>query len=99
MLEIILLIGLTKKIGRILEEKNRKSGWFKLLAVALWIGGEIIGGIIGAAVGQISGLGIGIAYLLALLGAACGALAAYLIAKSVRPVETFEAPPPPPIFS
>ncbi len=99
MLEIILLIGLTKKIGRILEEKGRKSGWFKVLAVALWIGGEIIGAVVGAAVGQISGLGLGAAYMLALLGAACGALAAYLIAKSARPVENFGPPPPPPIFS
>ena len=99
MLEIILLIGLTKKIGSILEAKGRKSGWFKLLTVALWIGGEIVGGIIGAVVGQISGLGFGVGYLLALLGAACGALVAYLIAKNVRAVETFEPPPPPPIFT
>ncbi|MEP6922886.1 MAG: hypothetical protein ABI954_00350 [Pyrinomonadaceae bacterium] len=99
MLEIILLIGLTKKIGNMLNAKGRKSGWFKLLTVVLWIGGELIGAVIGAVIGEISDLGLVVAYPLALLGAAGGALTAYLIAKNVRPVETFEPPPPPPVFT
>ena len=99
MLEIILLIGLTKKIGNMLHAKNRKSGWFKLLTVVLWLGGEMMGAIIGAVIGQISGYGLAVSYPLALLGAAAGALTAYLIAKSVSPVERFEPPPPPPVFT
>ena len=79
-----------------LQAKGRKSGWYKLLTVALWLGGEIAGAIVGAVVGQISGLGLVVSYPLALLGAITGALAAYLIAKSVPPVEVFEQPPPPP---
>lgn len=96
MLEILLLIGLTKKIGNILHAKGRPSGWFKLLTVVLWIGGELLGAIIGGVIGEISELGLVVAYPLALIGAVLGALVAYLIAQSVRPVETFEPPPPPP---
>lgn len=29
MLEILFLVGLCKTIGRILERKGRRSGWFK----------------------------------------------------------------------
>ena len=42
MLEILALFFLTKRIGEIVEEKGRKTIGYKLLTVALWIGGEVI---------------------------------------------------------
>jgi hypothetical protein len=99
MLEIILLIHLTRRIGHILEQKGRKSGWYKLLTVLLWFVGELIGGIIGAVIAEIGGLNQAIIYLVALLGAAAGAGAAFVIAKAVSPVTEYSPPPPPPTFT
>jgi hypothetical protein len=99
MLEIILLITLTRRIGHILEQKGRKSGWYKLLTVLLWFGGEIIGGIIGAVIAEIGGLNQALIYLIALMGAAAGAGAAFLIAKAVSPITEYSPPPPPPTFN
>ena len=82
MLEILVLIALTNKIGKICEEKGRKAGGFKALAVLLWIGGEIIGGIIGYSA---DGEGLGL-YLFALIGAAIGAGISLLIANSLEPI-------------
>lgn len=98
MLEILLLIALTKKVGGVLEAKGRKGGWFKVLTVLLWFGGEILGGILGGVVGELSGYGLAVAYPLALLGAAAGALAAYGTARAAHPVEVIGPPPPPPVF-
>ncbi len=43
MLEIILLIFLTRRIGVLAERKGLKAGWWKFYTVLAWIGGEIIG--------------------------------------------------------
>lgn len=43
MLEIILLIFLTRNIGKIAIQKGEKPGVWKLLTVLLWIVCEIIG--------------------------------------------------------
>jgi hypothetical protein len=99
MLEIILLIFLTRRIGEIVEEKGRKTIWFKVLTVALWIGGEITGAIIGAIVAAVSGVSDILIYVFALLGAAVGAGIAFIIAKSVSPLTYIAPPPPPPTFS
>ena len=101
MLEIVLLVVLTRKIGAILQGKGRTSGWFKFLTVVLWFGGEIVGGVIGVVVGEMYGFDIMVAaYPLALLGAIAGAIAAYVIAQSARPAEAaVEPPPPPPVFT
>ena len=96
MIEILLLIALTKRIGRILEQKGRKSGWFKFLTVVLWFGGELIGGITGGVLAEIAGVNELTIYLIALLGAAVGAGAAFVIAKSVSPAAIVHDPPPPP---
>jgi hypothetical protein len=96
MLEIILLIALTRRIGHILEQKGRKSGWYKLLTVVLWFGGEVAGGIVGGVVVAVSGVNELIIYLIALIGAAVGAGAAFLIAKGVTPAVAAYSPPPPP---
>lgn len=97
MLEIIILIFLTRHIGEIVKSKGRKPGLFKLLTVVLWIGGELTGGIIGAIIGEMSGMGVGLAYLFALLGAAAGAGLSFIIARSLS-AKTYDLPPQPPMF-
>jgi hypothetical protein len=90
MLEIIILFKLCSSIGRILEEKGRKSGWFKLMLVVFWFVGEFfvafVGMIVIMAVDNTDEPSIGLSYLLGILGAALGAFAAFAIAKSVPPV-------------
>ena len=98
MLEIILLIFLTRRVGEIVEEKGRRSGWYKVLTVVLWIGGEIIGAIVGLVVAELTGSGQFLMYLCALAGAALGAVLAFVIAKSLSPVAAYNTPPPPPTF-
>ena len=85
MLEIIALWTLTKRIGRIIEEKGRKSGWYKALTVILWFGGEIIGAIMGAVITGADGSAQCLVYIFALVGAAAGAGIAYLIATNASP--------------
>ncbi len=97
MLEIILLIRLTRRIGEMLKAKGRKSGWFKFLTVVLWFGGEFIGGLIGGVIAALNGWSNILAYLIALIGAAIGAGTAYFIARSLPPLE-IQPPPPPPTF-
>ena len=47
MLEIIVLIFLTKRIGEIAVQKGLPAGWWKFYAVLGWVGGEIIGVVLG----------------------------------------------------
>lgn len=47
MLEIILLINLTKKIGLLADAKGLKAGTWKLYTVLAWFAGEVIGAVIG----------------------------------------------------
>jgi membrane protein DedA with SNARE-associated domain len=92
MLEILLLWALTKRIGNIVEQKGHKSGWYKVLTVILWFGGEVTGAIVGAMMsGTSQSTQCGV-YIIALMGAAAGAGIAYLIASNVSPVN----PTPPP---
>ena len=100
MLEIIALIFLTRKVGEIVESKNRKAGWFKLMAVALWIGLEIVGAIVGGVYVALAGASEAFTYLFALAGAACGAAVSVIIAKSLpdRDAALAQPPPPPPSF-
>jgi zinc transporter ZupT len=96
MIEILLLIALTRRVGHILKDKGRKSGWYKLLTVVLWFGGEIVGAIIGVVIAQVTGAGQALVYLVALIGAGAGAAVAFMLAKSVPPAATYGQPPPPP---
>ena len=100
MLEIFALIFLTRKIGEIVESKNRKAGWFKFITVVLWIGCEIMGAIVGGVYAALTGAGEAVAYIFALAGAGLGALVSFVIAKSlpVRAEPLAAAPPPPPDF-
>ncbi len=63
MLEILILISLTKKIGEIMERKGHKSGWYKVLTVVLWFGGELMGAIVGAVITELTGVNFLVAYL------------------------------------
>jgi len=92
MLEILALWALTKRIGNIVEQKGHKSGWYKVLTVALWFGGEIVGAILGVIVTGTSESAQCLIYLFALGGAAAGAGVAYLIAISLS--STSSAPLP-----
>jgi uncharacterized membrane protein len=85
MLEILLMIALTRKIGLIVEGKGRKSGGYKALVVLFWFGGEILGFVVGSALELGSA-----AYLVALLGAAAGALVAYSIANAAKPLDAVD---------
>ena len=86
MLEILLMWRLARSIGNLLRAKGRSAGGFQVLAIVLWIGGELLG----ATVGALCELQAG-SYLLALLGAAAGAGLAYHIAASAAPEPGFEA--------
>jgi membrane protein DedA with SNARE-associated domain len=98
MLEIILLIFLTRHVGEIVESKGRrKTGWYKLMTVLLWLGGEVMGAIAGGIVAALSGSGNFVVYICALLGAAAGAGISVLIARSLS-VVSYDQPPQPPSF-
>ena len=97
MLEIIALIFLVRHIGEVVRSKGRKPGWFQVLTVVLWIGGELVGGVIGGSVGALTDTGMALAYVCALLGAAAGAGISILIARSLSE-KTYDAPPQPPVF-
>lgn len=100
MLEILLLIFLTRKVGEIVEAKGRKPGWYKLMTVLLWIGGEVSGAVVGGIVSALAGAGTALVYLFALLGAAAGAGVAFLVAKTRSPqVVAYDQPPQPPTFN
>lgn len=86
MLEILLLWVLTKHIGKIVEEKGQRSGWYKVLTVVLWLGGEIAGVAVGKIIADKYELSVWVAYLFGWVGAALGAGMAYLIANNLSSV-------------
>jgi MFS family permease len=81
MLEIILIISLSKKIGTIAENKGHKKGGYIALFVILWILGEIIGAIAGVAITGDDGFGF---YIFAIIGAAIGALIAFVVTNNLQ---------------
>lgn len=83
MIEMLAIVWFTRHIGTKLEEKGRPSGWYKLLAVVLWFGGEFIGMLVGIVISK-GGTG-GTTYGLALLGATIGAAIALAVAQSAAP--------------
>lgn len=87
MLEILILIALTSRVGKIVEAKGLASGGYKWGAVGLWIGGEIAGAFIGGIIVAMTNSDVNcIAYLVALLGAGIGAWVAVTIAKDAEPM-------------
>jgi hypothetical protein len=95
MLEIIILIILAGKIGKIVESKGRKKIGYQLMLVGMWIGGEVFGGLAGAIIGGIATEDDGGAALLAVFSAlACaitGAVIAFQIAKNLEPIGVEDA--------
>jgi hypothetical protein len=94
-LEILALISLTRHIGRIVEAKGRKSGWYKVMLIAFWLGGEGLGAILAynLATTDNSSVSQCISYLVALAGAAIGAGIAFAIANSLTAVVTIGTAP------
>jgi hypothetical protein len=92
MLEILILIGLTNIIGKIVEAKGYRSGKYKWTTVGLWVGGEIVGAFIGTLLtgGRESAIWV---YVIALAGAAAGAWIAYSIANNLSSINTNSAAP------
>jgi hypothetical protein len=95
MLEIFLIIAISKKIAAMLNEKGRSAAGYVILFVVLWFGGEVVGGVIGAIVSMAAdpnpnAMNAGfpwMAYLMALVGAAIGGGIGYAIAAAVPAVE------------
>lgn len=84
MLEIILVIGLCKSLGKMLRAKGRNAVWMQVMLVVCWIIGEFMGGAVGGVVniiqnGEGAPLGFGV-YLFAIGGAALGAGLTFFIA-------------------
>src|SRR5215212_8260846 len=92
MLEILVLIGLTSRIGKIVEAKGHKSGKYKWMTVGLWFGGEIVGAIIGSLITAGDQSASCALYIIALLGAAVGAWIASSIANNLPVVGPSLAP-------
>lgn len=97
MLEIVLLVVLTRRVGEIVKAKGRRPGRYKLMTVLLWIGGEVAGSVFGGIVAALTDTGALFAYLFALAGAAAGAGLSFLIARNVTPA-AYDRPPQPPVF-
>ena len=82
MLEILLLIFISRKLAAIAQEKGRAKGW-GALGVGFWILGELMGFIVGGAMN----LGAG-AYGVALVFAGIGAAVAFAVVKGLSPASS-----------
>ncbi|WP_224249323.1 hypothetical protein [Hyalangium gracile] len=81
MLEIIVIVWLTRKLSETAKEKGRSKGW-GALGAGFWIIGEIMGFVIGG----LLGLDLG-SYLVAIGMAVLGAFVASTIVKAL-PAQT-----------
>ena len=84
MLEILIVIALCTKMGKMLRAKGRKPLMMQITLVVMWIAGEFIAGFIAGVLhvlrnGQNAEMGFGV-YVCAIVGAAIGAGIAFLIA-------------------
>ncbi|MBL8740177.1 MAG: hypothetical protein JNK04_03750 [Myxococcales bacterium] len=86
MLEILLLIALTRALSRIAKSKQQSPMWGGLV-VLLWISGEVAGFVVAG----LMGLGGVEAYGIALGGAAIGAGVSFL-AVTLLPVKAYVDP-------
>lgn len=80
MLEIIIIWRLTKYIGTLATQKGLKKLGYQIMAVILWISGEIVGGFLGGIVFK-SIDSFWLNYATALVGAILGSSIAFLIMK------------------
>jgi len=81
MLEILLLIYLSKRIGRIAESKGHKRGPNITFFIIMWFCGEIIGVMLGVFIFKGR---IGPAYIFALMGAGLGAVIAFNVVEKLE---------------
>jgi uncharacterized membrane protein YeaQ/YmgE (transglycosylase-associated protein family) len=91
MLEILVLIGLSKRIMAIAKSKGRSSAGWVVLLIVLWFAGEFTGGVI-AAIATYPQEPLLEAYLFALVGAVVGAVVTFAIVKnlpSLRPQDPY----------
>jgi hypothetical protein len=89
MLEIVLLIGMWKGMGKLLEEKGRSPILFQIGVIVAWFAGAFFGGIVGAVIAHLNNEDIRLnlrSYLIAFLGAAAGAGFIFLIAACLPQV-------------
>ncbi|MCA9068727.1 MAG: hypothetical protein KDA84_07380 [Planctomycetaceae bacterium] len=88
MLEIILLIVLSGIISDMARRRGRNPTLFSLLLIAFWLGGEFAGAVLGYSLSSDAGKpNMLLIYGLALGGAILGAGLAFLIARSLSPVD------------
>ena len=78
MLEILAVIGISRKIAQVAQEKGRNSAWGILGAVG-WFAGEVFGFLIGVMMTE----SIFGAYGFAIVGAIGGAVVAWLIVNNL----------------
>lgn len=95
MLELFLLIRLSKTMGSMAEDRGVSKALHIILLIVFWFIGEISGGFIGAIVGAIAfemDDPLIPAIIGAICGAACGALLAFGLVSlhSPRPKRTFD---------
>lgn len=79
MIEILVVVSLTKGIASRAREKGQSAGLFGTLLVAFWVLGELIGGLVGAFASAANGgePQMIVVYAGALIGAGIGAATAY----------------------
>lgn len=81
MLEIILLFFLSKKIGKIAEQRGHKKRPNIIFFIFLWFAGELIGALLGSILSRGNLIAT---YFMALIGAAVGASIAFRIVKNLE---------------
>jgi hypothetical protein len=82
MLEILVLINLSKRIMAIAKSKGRSSAGWVVLLIVLWFGGELTGAVVAAIVAYPREPLLEV-YLFGLGGAAVGAVATFAIVKNL----------------
>jgi hypothetical protein len=79
-LEALFLIYLCRRLGAVLRSKGRPAGWWQVLLVAGWLGGEVFGGIVAFLLFRVGG---GPAYTIALLSASGVAMLLFALASAL----------------
>ncbi len=81
MLEILLIIYISRKIGAIAEKKGHKRRPNVIFFIVMWIAGELSGAMIGA---FFSKGNLGITYLMAIVGAVLGTVLAFNVVQKLE---------------
>jgi hypothetical protein len=86
MIEIVVLVLVSKRISELMKPKNRKGWPYILLFLAAWIAGELAGGVVGAILFGQSG-GQCVVYLVGIAGAIISGGLTFYIIKNLEPLE------------